>query len=182
MSFEFSLNVAKFSVSQTWSIYIHYVRKKMEPIVFRHNFDKNKCIVVVFGWNVVKVMRNKLTQQMSATPKQRHYFVLCIEWLSCIKVHNIIIDNCTKIRPEYQLFNSTRQQRLQRLQLSRKHNITVIPKILVVPFFPDMVCGLVLFLSRIWMFTKSERITHIMPTECEKIFFHIIDTNLGFFV
>jgi len=44
----------------------------------------------------------KLTQQMSSAPKQCHYFTLWIKRPSCTKMHNIITDNCKKIRPEYQ--------------------------------------------------------------------------------
>jgi len=51
--------------------------------------------------------------QMSAAPKQCHYFTLWIKRLSCIKTHHVITDNC---RPEQQLFDSTSKRRLQRLQ------------------------------------------------------------------
>ena len=43
-----------------------------------------------------------ITQQKSAAPNQCHYFILWIKWSSCIKTHNVITDNCKKIRLEYQ--------------------------------------------------------------------------------
>jgi len=44
--------------------------------VSRHHFGNHKCMVVIFAWNVVKVMRSKLTQQMSTARKQCNYFTL----------------------------------------------------------------------------------------------------------
>jgi len=58
------------------------------------------------------------------TPKQCHYFTLWIKWLLCIRMH-IITDNCKKVSQEYQLFDSTSEWRLQRPQLSQKHNIRI---------------------------------------------------------
>jgi len=47
-------------------------------------------------------MEIKLTQQKSTTPNQCHYFTLWIKRSSCIKMHNVITDNCKKITPVYQ--------------------------------------------------------------------------------
>jgi len=41
-------------------------------------------------------------QQKSTSPNQCHYFTLWIKRSSCIEMHNVITDNCKKIRPEYQ--------------------------------------------------------------------------------
>jgi len=69
----------------------------------------------------------KLTQQMSAAPKQCHYFTLWIKRSSCrtIKTHNVITDNCKKIRPEYQLFDSTSERRLQTFKGCSYRKITM---------------------------------------------------------
>jgi len=66
---------------------------------------------------------------MSAAPKQCHYFTLSIKRSYHIKTHSVITDNCKK--PDrnisLQLFDSTtcRQPRLQRRQLSEKHNVRI---------------------------------------------------------
>jgi len=67
----------------------------------------------------------KPNYQLSTAPKQCHYCTLWIKRLSCSKMHNIITDNCKKIRPEYQLFDSTSERRLQRPQLLQKHNVRI---------------------------------------------------------
>jgi len=61
---------------------------------------------------------------MSATPKQCHYFTLWIKRSSCIKTHDVITarksdQNISSIR----LVNT--EQRLQRPQLSQKHNVRI---------------------------------------------------------
>jgi len=47
-------------------------------------------------------MRNQTNITQSAAPNQCHYFTLWIKRSSCIKTHNVITDNCKKIRSEYQ--------------------------------------------------------------------------------
>jgi len=39
---------------------------------------------------------------MFTTSKRCHYFILWIKQSLCIKTHNVLTDNCKKIRPEYQ--------------------------------------------------------------------------------
>ena len=38
---------------------LHRVRKKWNHQYFRHNFDKQKYVVVIFAQNIAKVMRNQ---------------------------------------------------------------------------------------------------------------------------
>jgi len=61
----------------------------------------NTNIVVILAQNVVKVMQNQ-TNTTNAAPNQCHYFTLWIKRSSCIKMHNVITDNCKKIRLEHQ--------------------------------------------------------------------------------
>jgi len=65
-----------------------------------------------------KQCTTKLIQQMSAAPKQCHYFTLWIKLSSkCIKTHIVLTDNCTKTRRRYpELFDSTSDWRLPRPQ------------------------------------------------------------------
>jgi len=65
-------------------------------------------------------------QSMSTAPKQCHYFALWIKQWSCIRTH-VITDNCKKSDHSIsmQLFNLTSQWRLQRPQLSQKHNVRI---------------------------------------------------------
>jgi len=47
---------------------------------------------------LLSILRKSLT-----VPNQCHYFTLWIKRSSCIKMHNVITDDCKKSRPEYQL-------------------------------------------------------------------------------
>jgi len=60
--------------------------------------------------NIVKVVRKQTN-----TTNVRHYFTLWIKRPSCIKTHNVITDNCKKIRLTYQRFDSISEQRLERM-------------------------------------------------------------------
>jgi len=48
-------------------------------------------------------MQNQTNTTKVHAPNHCHYFTLWIKRSSCIKMHNVITDNCKKIRPEYQL-------------------------------------------------------------------------------
>jgi len=66
---------------------------------------------------------------MSAAPNQCYYFTLWIKRSPCIKAYNVITDNTTARKSDrnisLQLFDSTTQRRLQRLQLSHKHTVRI---------------------------------------------------------
>jgi len=64
------------------------------------------------------------TKLMSAAPTHSHYFTLWIKQLSCIKT-NVITDNYKKIGREYQLFDLTGEQRLERPQLMQNQKVRI---------------------------------------------------------
>jgi len=77
-------------------------------------------------------VQNQLDRSRSRSPTARggKFDAAFTLWIkpsqsSYIKTHNVITDNYKKIRRKCQLFDSTSERRLQRLQLLQKHNVRI---------------------------------------------------------
>ena len=87
----------------TWDL-IHHVREKRDQQYFGHNFDKFKCIVVIFLFFCKEYREGNailLTQQKSASFNQCRYFTLRIRQRPCTAKHKVITDNCKWTKPAY---------------------------------------------------------------------------------